>query len=69
MFSFIQLQADTIANAASNVVIEKIVLNTEISTLGFLLKGGIWLIPIGILLFYTFMSLLNGICISVKPLR
>jgi hypothetical protein len=38
MFSFIQLQADTIANAASNVVIEKIVLNTEISTLGFLLK-------------------------------
>jgi biopolymer transport protein ExbB len=24
--------------------------NTEISTLGFLLKGGIWLIPIGILL-------------------
>jgi biopolymer transport protein ExbB len=35
MFSFIQLQADTIANAASNVVIEKLS-NTEISTLGFL---------------------------------
>ena len=54
MFSFIQLQADTLTNAASNVVIEKIAPNTEVSTLGFLLKGGIWLIPIGILLFYTF---------------
>ena len=59
MFSFIQLQADTIANAASNVVIEKIAPNTEISTLGFLLKGGIWLIPIGILLFYTFYVIIE----------
>ena len=59
MFSFIQLQADTIANAASNVVIEKIASNTEISTLGFLLKGGIWLIPIGILLFYTFYVIIE----------
>lgn len=40
MFSFIQLQTDTIANAASNVVIEKIAPNTEISVLGFILKGG-----------------------------
>jgi biopolymer transport protein ExbB len=54
MFSFIQLQADTIANAASNVVIEKIAPNTEISVLGFILKGGFFLIPIAILLFYTF---------------
>ena len=54
MFSFLQLQADTITNAASNVVIEQIAPNAEISTLGFLLKGGVWLIPIGILLFYTF---------------
>ncbi|WKL46132.1 MotA/TolQ/ExbB proton channel family protein [Flavobacterium pectinovorum] len=53
MFSFIQLQADTIANAASNVVIEKIAPNTEISVLGFILKGGFFLIPIAILLFYT----------------
>ena len=59
MFSFIQLQADTITNAASNVVIEKIAPNTEISTLGFLLKGGVWLIPIGILLFYTFYLIIE----------
>ncbi|MFV8393962.1 MotA/TolQ/ExbB proton channel family protein [Flavobacterium sp. LB2P6] len=59
MFSFIQLQADTITNAASNVVIEKIAPNAEISTLGFLLKGGVWLIPIGFLLFYTFYLIIE----------
>ncbi|MEG0849053.1 MotA/TolQ/ExbB proton channel family protein [Flavobacterium plurextorum] len=52
MFSLIQLQTDTIANA-SNVVIEKIAPNTEISVLGFILKGGFFLIPIALLLFYT----------------
>jgi biopolymer transport protein ExbB len=59
MFSFIQLQADTIANAASSVVIEKIATTNEISTLGFLLKGGVWLIPIGLLLFYTFYLIIE----------
>jgi biopolymer transport protein ExbB len=53
MFSFIQLQTDTIANTASNVVIEQVAPNTEISVLGFILKGGVFLIPIAILLFYT----------------
>jgi biopolymer transport protein ExbB len=53
MFSFIQLQADTLTNAASNVVIEKIAPNNEISVLQFILKGGVFLIPIAILLFYT----------------
>jgi biopolymer transport protein ExbB len=53
MFSSIQLQADTLANA-SNVVIEKIAHpETEISVLGFILKGGFFLIPIALLLFYT----------------
>ncbi|MCD9575125.1 MotA/TolQ/ExbB proton channel family protein [Flavobacterium soyae] len=53
MFSYIQLQADTLANA-SNVVIEKIAHpETEISVLGFILKGGFFLIPIALLLFYT----------------
>ncbi|MEG2101289.1 MAG: MotA/TolQ/ExbB proton channel family protein [Flavobacterium sp.] len=52
MFSLIQLQTDTIGNA-SNVVIEKIAPNTEISVLGFILKGGFFLIPIALLLFYT----------------
>lgn len=59
MFSFIQLQTDTIANAASNVVIEKIAPNTEISVLGFILKGGFFLIPISILLFYTFYVIIE----------
>jgi biopolymer transport protein ExbB len=53
MFSFIQLQADTLADAASNVVIEKIATTNEISVLEFILKGGFFLIPIIILMFYT----------------
>ncbi|MDP5200836.1 MotA/TolQ/ExbB proton channel family protein [Flavobacterium sp. DG2-3] len=53
MFSFIQLQTDTIANA-SNVVVEKIAEpQNEISMFGFIMKGGVFLIPIAILLFYT----------------
>ncbi|GAA3735450.1 MotA/TolQ/ExbB proton channel family protein [Flavobacterium ginsengisoli] len=53
MFSFIQLQTDTIANA-SNVVVEKIAApQNEISMFGFIMKGGVFLIPIAILLFYT----------------
>jgi biopolymer transport protein ExbB len=52
MFSFIQLQTDTIAQA-SNVVIQKIAPETEISMFGFIMKGGVFLIPIAILLFYT----------------
>jgi biopolymer transport protein ExbB len=59
MFSFIQLQADTLANAASNVVVQKIAPNTEISVLGFILKGGFFLIPIAILLFYTFYVIIE----------
>lgn len=59
MFSFIQLQADSLANAASNVVIEKVAANTEISVLGFILKGGFFLIPIAILLFYTFYVIIE----------
>jgi biopolymer transport protein ExbB len=59
MFSFIQQQTDTITNAASNVVIEKIAPNTEISVLGFILKGGFFLIPIAILLFYTFYVIIE----------
>jgi len=59
MFSLIQLQADTIANAASGVVIEKIAPNTEISVLEFILKGGFFLIPISILLFYTFYLIIE----------
>jgi biopolymer transport protein ExbB len=59
MFSLIQLQSDTIANAASNLVIEKIAPNSEISVLGFILKGGFFLIPIAVLLFYTFYVIIE----------
>ena len=59
MFSLIKLQADTLANVASSVVIEKIAPNTEISVLEFILKGGIFLIPISILLFYTFYLIIE----------
>ncbi|RVT75742.1 MotA/TolQ/ExbB proton channel family protein [Flavobacterium sufflavum] len=59
MFSSIQLQADTIANAASNVLVEKVASNTEISVLDFILKGGFFLIPISILLFYTFYLIIE----------
>jgi biopolymer transport protein ExbB len=59
MFSLIQLQADTISNAASNVVIEKIATTNEISVLEFVLKGGFFLIPISILLFYTFYLIIE----------
>lgn len=59
MFSYIQLQADTIANAASNVLVEKVASNTEISVLGFILKGGFFLIPIALLLFYTFYLIIE----------
>ncbi len=60
MFNFIQLQTDTIANVAANgLQIEKIAPNTEISVLGFILKGGFFLIPIAILLFYTFYVIIE----------
>jgi len=59
MFSFIQLQADTLATAASNVVVEKVATTNEISVLGFILKGGFFLIPIAILLFYTFYLIIE----------
>jgi biopolymer transport protein ExbB len=59
MFNFIQLQADTLANAANGLQIEKIAPNTEISVLGFILKGGFFLIPIAILLFYTFYVIIE----------
>lgn len=59
MFSLIQLQADTLADVASNVVIEKIATNNEISVLEFILKGGFFLIPISILLFYTFYLIIE----------
>ena len=60
MYNFIFLQADSIANAAANgLQIEKVAVNTEISVLGFILKGGFFLIPIAILLFYTFYIIIE----------
>ena len=59
MFSVILLQADSIANTVSNVAIEKIATTNEISVLEFILKGGFFLIPISILLFYTFYLIIE----------
>jgi len=49
---FLQAQNDTIAKA-TGAVIEGTVKTNEISVLEFILKGGFFLIPIGLLLFYT----------------
>ncbi|HWS60977.1 MAG TPA: MotA/TolQ/ExbB proton channel family protein [Flavobacterium sp.] len=59
MFSLIRLQADTIASVASNAVIENIATTNEISVLEFVFKGGFFLIPISILLFYTFYLIIE----------
>ncbi|ESU20932.1 biopolymer transporter [Flavobacterium cauense R2A-7] len=49
---FLQVQNDTITQAAGAVV-QNVVKDNEISVLQFILKGGFFLIPIAILLFYT----------------
>jgi biopolymer transport protein ExbB len=49
---FLQAQNDTVAKAAG-AVIENIAKDNEISVLQFILKGGFFLIPISLLLFYT----------------
>ncbi|WP_395062426.1 MotA/TolQ/ExbB proton channel family protein [Flavobacterium sp.] len=50
---FLQVQNDTIAQAIG-AVIEGTVKTNEISVLEFIFKGGFFLIPIALLLFYTF---------------
>lgn len=54
MFTLLSLQADSLTTATSTAVIENVAPNTEISVLEFILKGGFFLIPIAILLLYTF---------------
>ncbi|MFY7739433.1 MAG: MotA/TolQ/ExbB proton channel family protein [Flavobacterium sp.] len=51
---FLQVQ-----NQATGAVIEGTVNTTEISVLGFILKGGFFLIPIALLLFYTFYIIIE----------
>ena len=55
---FLQAQNDTITKAAG-LVVEGTVKTTEISVLGFILKGGFFLIPIALLLFYTFYLIIE----------
>ncbi|MFY0483587.1 MotA/TolQ/ExbB proton channel family protein [Flavobacterium sp. PLA-1-15] len=52
-FSTILLQADTIAKATTDTIIEGVATNQEMTLFSFLMKGGAFLIPIIILLFYT----------------
>ena len=54
MFTLLSLQADSLTAATSTAVIENVAPNTEISVLEFILKGGVFLVPIAILLLYTF---------------
>mgnify|MGYP003445472760 FL=1 len=54
MFTLLSLQADSLTAATSTAVIENVAPNTEVSVLEFILKGGFFLIPIAILLLYTF---------------
>ena len=49
---FLQIQNDSIA-PVTGAVIENVVKDNEISVLEFILKGGFFLIPIALLLFYT----------------
>ena len=53
IYSLLQLQADTIANAVTSAAATDTPITNEISTLEFIFKGGVFLIPIAILLFYT----------------
>ena len=55
---FLQVQNDTIAQA-TGAIIEGTVKTNEISVLGFILKGGFFLIPISLLLFYTFYLIIE----------
>lgn len=53
MFNFLQAQTDSLSQTTSSAVVEHISTANEISVLQFILKGGFFLIPISILLFYT----------------
>lgn len=54
IFSTILLQADTIAKVSTGTIIEGVATTEEMNLFSFLMKGGAFLIPIIILLFYTF---------------
>jgi len=57
---FIKLQTDSLAQAATSALVDNVpTANTEISVLEFVVKGGFFLIPIGILLLYTFYLIIE----------
>lgn len=57
---FIGLQSDSLAQAATGAITENVAAaNTEISVLEFIFKGGFFLIPIALLLFYTFYLIIE----------
>lgn len=53
---FLQIPNDTLTQATAELA-ENVAQNAEISTLEFLLKGGLFLVPIGLLLFYTIYAI------------
>ncbi|MFN3969250.1 MotA/TolQ/ExbB proton channel family protein [Flavobacterium sp.] len=53
MSTFLQLQVDTLAQAIPTADTANAALTNEVSVLEFIFKGGLFLIPIALLLFYT----------------
>ena len=51
--TFLQLQVDTLAQAVTAADTANAALTNEVSVLEFITKGGLFLIPIALLLFYT----------------
>lgn len=56
IFSFLFFGASAIAQSASGNELET---STDITAFEFLMKGGIWLIPIGLLLFYSLIVIVE----------
>ena len=59
MIHIFSLQVDSLATAAAGINLPKVASNNEISVLEFIFKGGVFLIPIGILLFYSFYIIIE----------
>ncbi|MEK8180415.1 MotA/TolQ/ExbB proton channel family protein [Flavobacterium buctense] len=53
MSTFLQLQVDTLAQAIPTADTANAALTNEVSVLEFIFKGGLFLVPIALLLFYT----------------
>ncbi|AWG27358.1 MotA/TolQ/ExbB proton channel family protein [Flavobacterium kingsejongi] len=69
MFSTFFLQADTLAAATTNTVLDGVATGQEVSALSFLLKGGVFIYPIILLLFYTIYLIIERIMFINKATK